>query len=305
MKKVSIIVPSYNEEEAVQYFYNEINKVFNKIDYELEVIFVDDGSHDDTLKTIKKYNKSDNRIHYISFSRNFGKEAAMYAGLSHVSGDYVAVMDADLQDPPSLLPKMLEILEDKEMDYDIVGSRRVTRSGEPIIRSFFARMFYKIINKMSKTEMISGARDFCLMKKSVVKSILSMKEYNRYSKGIFSFVGYHVKWLEYDNVPRVAGVTKWSFWKLFKYAMEGIIGYTVVPLYIPFIFGIVFFLASLVILILSIVNSWEFIYYYLCISLCSFGLVFLVLGILGSYLSKVYLESKKRPIYIIRDTDLR
>lgn len=305
MKKVSIIVPSYNEEEAIHYFYDEINKVFKDIDYELEMIFVDDGSRDNTLKTIKEYHREDTRVHYISFSRNFGKEAAMYAGLSHANGDYVAIMDADLQDPPKLIPEMISILEDKNSNYDVVGSRRVTRKGEPVIRSFFARLFYKLINKMSKTEMIDGARDFSLMKKCVVKSIISMKEYNRYSKGIFSFVGFNVKWLEYENIPRVAGETKWSFWKLFKYAVEGIIGYTVVPLYLPIIFSMIFFLASFILLIVSIINSLSFIYYYLCISLFSFGLIFLFMGIMGSYLSKTYLEVKRRPIYIIRETDMR
>ncbi len=305
MKKISIIVPCYNEEETIKYFYNEITKVFKNLNYDLEVIFIDDGSSDNTLEIIKEYHEKDNRIHYISFTRNFGKEASMYAGLKYSTGNYIAVMDADLQDPPKLLPEMIEILEDKKNNYDIVGTRRVTRKGEPKIRSFFARMFYRIINKMSKTKMISGARDFCLMKKRVVKNILEMKEYNRYSKGIFSFVGYHVKWLEYDNIERVAGKTKWSFWGLFKYAIEGIVGYTTIPLLLPIIICLIFFITSLVILLIAIIKSLSFVYYYICLSLFSFSLVFLFLGIIGEYLAKTYLEVKNRPVYIIYDTDLR
>ena len=305
MKKVSVIVPVYNEQEVISYFYDEITKVFSNINYILEVLFVDDGSSDKTLKIIEEYSIKDKRVHYISFSRNFGKEAAIYAGLNHVTGNYVAVMDVDLQDPPKLLPKMIAILENKEYDYDIVGTRRVTRTGEPKIRSFFARKFYKIINKMSQTEMVSGARDFCLMRESVVKSIIKMAEYNRYSKGIFSFVGYNVKWLEYENIKRVAGKTKWSFWKLFKYAIEGIVGYTTMPLIWPFIFSFLFFLASIIVLIISIIKSLDFVYYSLCISLFAFGIILLFMGIIGEYLAKTYLEVKKRPIYIIRKTDMR
>lgn len=304
MKKISIIVPSYNEEEAVKYFYDEINRVFKDNQNKIEVIFVDDGSHDNTLKEIKKYCDIDSRIHYISFSRNFGKESAIYAGLSYAKGDYIAIMDVDLQDPPKLLPEMINILDEND-NIDIVGTRRVTRKGEPKIRSFFARMFYKIINKMSKTEMVDGARDFCLMRKNVVENILNMKEYNRYFKGIFSFVGFNVKWLEYENIQRVAGSTKWSFWKLFKYAIEGIVAYTTIPLIIPFVFSILFFVISIIILIISVVNSLSFTYYNLAILLFSFSIVFLFMGIIGEYLSKTYLEVKARPIYIIRDTDMR
>ena len=303
MKKISVIVPCLNEEETISYFYDEISKVFKDNDNKLEVIFIDDGSKDNTLNIIKDYSIKDDRIKYLSFSRNFGKEACIYAGLSYAKGDYVAIMDVDLQDPPKLLPEMIDILE-SDKNYDLVGTRRVTRDGEPIIRSFFARMFYKIINKMSKTEMVDGARDFCLMRKKVVQNILKMTENNRYFKGIFSFVGYNVKWLEYENVKRVAGKTKWSFWKLFKYAIEGIVGYTTVPLVIPIIFSIFFFLAAIIVLIISIISHLDFIYYFLAISLFSFGLIFMFMGIMGEYLSKTYLEVKNRPIYIIKDTNM-
>ena len=215
MKKITIIVPCYNEEPTIPYFYEEINKITKEIKYNFEFIFVNDGSKDNTINVIKEYAKKDKRVKYINFSRNFGKEAAMYAGLETSTGDYIAIMDADLQDPPSLLPQMLEILEDKNSDFDSVGTRRVTRKGEPPIRSFFARMFYKIINKLSKIEMVDGARDYRLMTRQMVNSILELKEYNRYSKGLFQFVGYKTKWLEYENIERVAGITKWSFWKLF------------------------------------------------------------------------------------------
>ena len=304
MKKISIVVPCLNEEDVIKYFYDEITSVFKDNNYSLEVIFVDDGSKDNTLKIIRSYSKNDNRIKYLSFSRNFGKEACIFAGLSYASGDYAAIMDVDLQDPPKLLPKMIDILEHDD-NYDIVGSRRVTRSGEPIIRSFFARMFYKIINKMSKTEMVDAARDFCLMRKEVYQNIINMHEYNRYFKGMISFVGYNVKWLEYENIKRVAGTTKWSFWRLFKYAIEGIVGYTTVPLFFTFAFSFLFDLSSLIVLIISIVNKLEFMYYLLSIILFSFGLVFLVIGIIGLYLSKTYLEVKNRPIYIVRDTNIR
>ena len=304
MKKISVIVPCLNEEDVIKYFYDEITSVFKDNNYSLEVIFVDDGSKDNTLKIIRSYSKNDNRIKYLSFSRNFGKEACIFAGLSYASGDYAAIMDVDLQDPPKLLPKMIDILEHDD-NYDIVGSRRVTRSGEPIIRSFFARMFYKIINKMSKTEMVDAARDFCLMRKEVYQNIINMHEYNRYFKGMISFVGYNVKWLEYENIKRVAGTTKWSFWRLFKYAIEGIVGYTTVPLFFTFAFSFLFDLSSLIVLIISIVNKLEFMYYLLSIILFSFGLVFLVIGIIGLYLSKTYLEVKNRPIYIVRDTNIR
>lgn len=304
MKKISVIVPCLNEEEVIKYFYDEITNVFKDNNYSLEVIFIDDGSKDNTLKIIKDYSKKDNRIKYLSFSRNFGKEASIFAGLKYASGDYASIMDVDLQDPPKLLPRMIDILEHDDI-YDIVGSRRVTRSGEPIIRSFFAKMFYRIINKMSKTEMVDAARDFCLMRKEVYQNIINMPEYNRYFKGMISFVGYNVKWLEYENIKRVAGTTKWSFWRLFKYAIEGIVGYTTVPLFFTFAFSFLFGLTSLIVLIVSIINKLEFMYYLLSIMLFSFTLVFLFIGIIGLYLSKTYLEVKNRPIYIVRDTNIR
>ena len=218
MKKLSIVVPCYNEEESIPFFYKEVTNVISNLKIKLEIIAVNDGSKDNTLDLIKNIAKEDNNFKYISFSRNFGKEAAIWAGLNMATGDYVTIMDADLQDPPSLLPEMISLIE--KDGYDIVGTRRVTRKGEPPIRSFFARCFYKIINKMSKVEMVDGARDFRLMTRKVVNSVLSLKEYNRYSKGLFSFVGFKTKWLEYENIERVAGETKWSFWKLFIYAIE-------------------------------------------------------------------------------------
>ena len=226
MDKISIVVSCYNEEESLPLFYQEMEKVRKKDfnDVEMEYIFVDDGSKDRTLEELKELEKQDVKVKYISFSRNFGKESAMLAGLEHAEGNYITLMDADLQDPPALLRQMYEII--KNEGYDCVGTRRVTRKGEPPIRSFFARIFYKLINKMSNVEMVDGARDYRLMKKQVVDAIISMGEYNRYSKGIFSFVGFKTKWLEYENIERVAGETKWSFWKLFKYAIEGITAFS-------------------------------------------------------------------------------
>lgn len=311
MKKISIIVPCYNEEEAIPYFYKEITKISESMNNDFEYIFVNDGSKDKTIEIIKKYAKKDKRVKYIHFSRNFGKEAAMYAGLELSSGDYVAIMDADLQDPPSLLPEMLSIIEDKKSDYDCVGTRRVTRKGEPPIRSFFARRFYKIINKISKTEMVDGARDYRLMTRQMVNSILELKEYNRYSKGLFSFVGYNTKWLEYENIERVAGVTKWSFWKLFKYAIEGIVAFSTVPLAFASLMGIIFCFISFILIIVIIIKTlvygdptsgWPSL---ACIIFFVSGIQLFCLGIIGQYLSKTYLETKKRPIYFIKDTNIK
>ena len=254
MKKISIIVPCYNEEQAIPFFYEEINKISKQMKNDFEFIFVNDGSKDKTINVIKEYAKKDKRVKYINFSRNFGKEAAMYAGLENSSGDYIAIMDADLQDPPALLPEMLEFLQKNE-EYDCVGTRRVTRKGEPPIRSFFARMFYKIINKISKTEMVDGARDYRLMSRQMVNSILELKEYNRYSKGLFQFVGYKTKWLEYENIERVAGETKWSFWKLFIYALEGIIAFSTAPLAISSIAGILFCIISFIMIMFIIIKT--------------------------------------------------
>ena len=311
MKKknlLSVIVSCYNEEKALPFFYEEVCKVLNtisQIDYEL--IFIDDDSKDNTLNIIKAYSRLDKNVKFISFSRNVGKEAAMLAGLEYSNGDYVTLMDADLQDPPSLLPKMYEILQ-KE-DYDMVGTRRITRKGEPRIRSFFARKFYRIINKMSRIEMVDGARDFRFMKRKVVDAILSMKEYNRYSKGIFSFVGFKTKWLEYENIERVAGKTKWSFWKLFKYAIEGIVGFSTFPLVLSALIGLLFCLLAFIMIIVIIVKTlifgdpvsgWPST---ICIIFFIGGIQLFVMGIIGQYLSKTYLETKNRPIYIIRETE--
>lgn len=311
MKKISIIVPCYNEEQAIPFFYEEITKIAKELDkYDFEFIFVNDGSKDKTITIVKDYAKKDNRVKFIHFSRNFGKEAAMLAGLELSKGNYVAIMDADLQDPPSLLPKMLDLLNDPNNDYDSVGTRRVTRKGEPPIRSFFARMFYKIINKMSKVEMVDGARDYRLMKREVVNSILELKEYNRYSKGLFEFVGYNTKWLEFENVQRVAGETKWSFWKLFLYAIEGIVAFTTAPLAIASIVGILFCLISFIMIIVIIVKTltlgdptsgWPSL---VCIIFFVSGIQLFCLGIIGEYLAKTYLETKKRPIYIIKETNM-
>lgn len=310
MKKISIIVPCYNEEQAIPFFHDEITKIAESLKEDFEFIFVNDGSVDKTIDIIKEYAKKDKRVKYINFSRNFGKEAAMYAGLELSIGDYVAIMDADLQDPPSLLPEMIAILEDENSDYDAVGTRRVTRKGEPPIRSFFARKFYKIINKMSKVEMVDGARDYRLMKRQVVNSILELKEYNRYSKGLFEFVGYKTKWLEFENVKRVAGETKWSFWKLFLYAIEGIVAFTTAPLAIASIAGFLFCLISFIMIIFIIIKTlifgdptsgWPSL---VCIIFFVSGIQLFCLGIIGQYLSKTYLETKKRPIYIIKETNL-
>lgn len=308
MEKISIIVPCYNEEEALPLFYKEVNKVSETMDEEFEFIFVNDGSKDKTLEVIKNLSTLDKRCKYINFSRNFGKEAAMYAGLELSTGDYVTLMDADLQDPPSLLPKMLKLI--KEEGYDSVGTRRVTRKGEPPIRSFFARMFYKIINKMSKVEMVDGARDYRLMTRQMTDAIINLKEYNRYSKGLFSFVGFNTKWLEYENVQRVAGETKWSFWKLFLYAIDGIVAFTTAPLTIAAIIGLIFCLIAFIMIIVIIVKTiafgdptsgWPSL---ACIIFLVSGVQLFALGIIGQYLSKTYLETKKRPIYIIKETNI-
>jgi len=309
MKKISIIIPCYNEEPAIPYFYEEITKISETLKVNFEYIFVNDGSKDKTINVIKDLAKKDKRVKYIHFSRNFGKEAAMYAGLEKSTGDYVAIMDADLQDPPALLPEMFNFLENNE-DYDCVGTRRVTRIGEPPIRSFFARMFYKIINKISKIEMVDGARDYRLMTRQMVNSILELKEYNRYSKGLFQFVGYQTKWLEYENIERVAGETKWSFWKLFIYALEGIIAFSTAPLAISSITGILFCFIAFIMIIFIIIKTliygdptsgWPSL---VCIIFLVSGVQLFCLGIIGQYLSKTYLETKKRPIYIVKDTNI-
>ena len=308
MKKIlSIIVPCYNEEQALPFFYQEIDKVSKELkELNFELIFVNDGSKDKTLEVLKEYHQKDKRVKYISFSRNFGKEAAMYAGLVHAKGDYVTIMDADLQDPPSLLKEMYQLTE-KE-GYDCVGTRRVTRKGEPPIRSFCARMFYKLINRLSKVEMVDGARDYRFMNRKMVNAILELKEYNRYSKGLFSFVGFKTKWLEYENINRVAGETKWSFWKLFIYALDGITAFSTVPLVLSAILGLVFCLISFIMIIAIIiktlvygdpVSGWPSL---VCIIFLCSGVQLFCMGIIGQYLSKTYLETKKRPIYIIGES---
>ena len=309
MEKISIIVSCYNEEESLPLFYKEMERVRKEDfqDVEFEYIFVNDGSKDNTLKEIKNLRENDSKVRYISFSRNFGKEAAMFAGLEAAEGDYVTLMDADLQDPPSLLRQMYDYI--KNDGYDCIGTRRVTRKGEPPIRSFFARIFYKLINKMSKIEMVDGARDYRLMTRQMVDAILQLKEYNRYSKGLFSFVGFNTKWIEYENIERVAGETKWSFWKLFKYAIEGITAFSTTPLIISSVIGLLFCLISFLLIIFIIIRTliygdptsgWPSM---VCIIFFVSGVQLFSLGIIGQYLSKTYLEVKHRPIYIVKETE--
>jgi len=308
MEKISIIVPCYNEEESMPLFYEEICKTastFDKVDFEF--IFVNDGSRDRTLEIARDLAKKDKRVRYVSFSRNFGKEAAMLAGLEYSVGDYVAIMDADLQDPPSMLHDMYDGI--KNEGYDCVATRRVTRKGEPPIRSFFAKCYYKLINKISDTEIVDGARDYRLMSRQMVDSILSLKEYNRFSKGIFSWVGYNTKWLEYKNVERVAGTTKWNFWKLFLYSLESIVAFSTVPLAISSIVGIMFFLISMIMIVFIIVRTitfgdpvagWPSL---VCIIFFVSGVQLFGIGVIGQYLSKLYLEVKGRPVYIVKETE--
>ena len=309
MKLLSGIVPCYNEEENIDYFYDEFikNRPFfeeNGLDYEL--IYVDDGSKDRTAEKVRALKKKDPKVRLGSFSRNFGKEAAMFAGLQASRGDYVAVMDADLQDPPSLLPEMYGYLME---GYDQAATRRVTRKGEPPIRSFFARQFYKLINRFSETEIVDGARDFRLMKREVVNAILRVTEYNRFSKGIFSWVGFKTKWIEFDNVERKYGETKWSFWSLFRYALDGIVAYSTMPLTAVSILGVILFFIAIVMIVFIIVrkllfgdptSGWPSM---VCILLTVSGLQLLSVGVIGQYLSKTYLEVKNRPIYIARQEE--
>ena len=306
MEKISIIVPCYNEEKALPYFYKEIYKVASEMsNIDFEFIFVDDGSKDNTLSILRELRKQDKRCRYISFSRNFGKEAAIYAGLENAKGDYVAMMDADLQDPPKLLKEMYDAI--KNEGYDCAATRRVDRKGEPIIRSFFARKFYKIINKISNADIVDGARDFRLMTRQMVDAILKMNEYNRFSKGIFGWVGFNTKWIAYENVDRVAGETKWSFWKLLIYAIEGIIAFSTVPLSIAAVVGIIFFIVALIMIGFIIVRTliwgdptsgWPSL---VCIIFFASGIQLFCTGILGQYLAKTYLETKKRPIYLVKE----
>ena len=307
MKLLSVIVHCYNEEENVRDFYDELCKnvdFFREKQIEFEVIYVDDGSRDQTVSEVKKLHAEDGRVRLISFSRNFGKEAAIYAGLQKCRGDLVVLMDADLQDPPSLLPEMYSYIEE---GYDSVATRRVTRKGEPVIRSFFARMFYKLMNRISRTEIVDGARDYRLMTRQVVDAIMSMPEYNRFTKGIFGWVGYETKWLEYENIERRKGETKWSFWKLFLYSLEGIIAFSTVPLTIASVAGVFFCLVAFVIIVVTIVrkllfgdptSGWPSL---VCIIMMVSGVQLFCLGIVGQYLSKTYMEVKRRPIYLVRE----
>ncbi len=306
-KLLSVITPCYNEEETVELFYEELIKYLPSIDLDYEILFVDDGSKDKTLEKCKKLKERDSKIKVVSFSRNFGKEAAMYAGLSESKGDYVVLMDTDLQDPPYLLPEMVKAIT--EEGYDSAATYRVTRKGEPPIRSFFARKFYKLINSLIEVEIVDGARDYRIMTRQMVDSILSMKEYHRFSKGIFAWVGFKTKYIEFENVERVAGETKWSFWKLVGYAIEGIVGFTTAPLRIATITGIVVstfgFLYMLFIVIKAIAFGDPVAGYpsLICIITLLGGMQLLFTGILGEYLAKTYMETKHRPVYIIKEID--
>ena len=308
---LSIVVPCYNEQEALPYFYEEICRVAGEMKAshgaEFEFIFVDDGSKDKTLSIARELHKQDERVRYISFSRNFGKEAGILAGLKAAKGDYVAMMDADLQDPPALLPQMLDAL--LQEDYDCAATRRTNRKGEPPIRSFFARMFYKIINRLSDADIVDGARDYRLMRRRMVDAILALPEYNRFSKGIFGWVGFKTKWLEYVNVERVAGETKWSFWKLFLYSLEGIVAFTTAPLALASLIGIIFCVLAFVMILFIIVRTllfgdptsgWPSL---VCIIFLCSGVQLFCMGVLGQYLAKTYMEVKHRPVYIVRETE--
>ena len=306
MKKMTVIVPCLNEEEALPIYYKEMCEVMKQMkEVEMELLFVDDGSTDGTLSVMKDLHELDDRCRYLSFSRNFGKEAAIYAGLQNATGDYVALMDVDLQDPPQLLPKMYRILEE---GYDSVATKRSTRTGEPRIRSFLSESLYKLINKISKTEIVNGARDYRLMKRKMVHAILEMSEYNRFSKGIFEWVGFRTKWLEFENVERSAGETKWSMKKLFCYSMEGITGFSVAPLSFASVIGMLFCLLSFLMIGIIVlrtliwgdpVSGWPSL---ACIVFFVGGIQLLCTGIVGQYLSKTYLETKHRPIYILKDS---
>ncbi|MCR5734296.1 MAG: glycosyltransferase family 2 protein [Lachnospiraceae bacterium] len=312
MSLLSIIVPCYNEEQAVPFFYDEIKKASQVLRSEdpglvTELIFVDDGSRDDTLSVVKKLRETDDDVHYVSFSRNFGKEAAIYAGLEHSKGDYAVIMDADLQDPPALLPDMYRAVT-KE-GYDSAATRRVTRKGEPVIRSFFARRFYRLINRLSKTEIVDGARDYRIMTRKMVDAILSMKEVNRFTKGIYGWVGFKTKWFEYENVERVAGETKWSFWKLLLYSIEGIVAFSTTPLAFAAMLGLLFTLIAFVLIIFIVIRTlvfgdptsgWPSM---VCIFVFIGGIQLFCMGVIGEYLAKAYMETKKRPIYISREEE--
>ena len=306
MPLLTVITPCYNEEETIKYFYQETKNYLDKMDTDYEIIFVNDGSKDKTIEECLKVKAVDNKVKLINFSRNFGKEAAMLAGLREAKGDYVVLMDTDLQDPPALLPKMYETLSNID-EYDSVATYRVSRKGEPPIRSFFARMFYRLINKMIDVEIVDGARDYRMMKRCMVDAILSMEEYNRFSKGIFAWVGFKTKYLEYENVERVAGETKWSFWKLFRYAIDGIVGFTTLPLRLAtfagtfvsaFGFCYMIFIALKALIFGDPVAGFPSLI--VIITLLG-GIQLIMLGIIGEYLARTYMETKRRPVYIIKE----
>lgn len=307
MEKISIVVPCYNEEKALPYFYDEVNKVSKNMKENLfEIIFINDGSKDKTIDIIRELANKDNRIKYVSFSRNFGKEAAMLAGFKEATGDYIATMDADLQDPPSLLLDMLKYI--KNEGYDSVATRRKTRKGEPFIKSIFSRLYYKLIRKMTKLDIVDGARNYRLMTRQMLNSVLEMAEYNRYLNGIYAYVGYKTKWLAYDNKERVAGKTKFSFFKLLSYALEGITSFSSFPLRLSAILGIFLCFIAFIFIIFIIIRTlilgdptsgWPSM---TCIIVFVAGLQLFFLGIIGEYLSKTYLETKRRPIYIVKET---
>ena len=307
---ISIIIPCFNEEASLPLFYAEMEKIKQQIKEGFEYIFVNDGSKDRALQVLRDLNQTDRNVHYLSFSRNFGKEAALYAGLQHATGDYVTVMDADLQDPPALLIQMKNML-DENAELDCVGTRRTTREGEPLIRSFFAKMFYKLINKISQVEMVDGARDFRLMRRQMVDAVLEVSEYNRFSKGIFAWVGFKTEYLEYKNVERVAGQTSWNFWQLFNYSLEGIINFSDAPLTIAFVGGVVACLLAFFLIIIVIIRTlifgdptsgWPSM---ISIILFLGGFQLLTIGILGKYIGKIFMETKKRPIYVIKERSKR
>lgn len=303
---LTVIVPCYNEETAINLFYDEIKSILHCETYEL--IFINDGSTDGTLDIIKDLAKEFSNVKFISFSRNFGKEAALYAGLSKSKGNYVVIMDVDLQDPPCLIPEMLSIIQNE--DFDVVATRRVSRKGEPFIRSVFARLFYKFISKTSNLELVDGARDYRIMTRQVVDAVLELEEYNRFSKGLFNWIGFKTKWIEYENVKRVSGETSWSFWGLFKYSIEGIVGFTTVPLSISTLFGIIFSIIAFVLIIFVVVKNLMFSdpvqgwTSTICIILLLGGIQLFSIGILGKYLEKTYLETKNRPVYIIKESNI-
>lgn len=306
-KKITLIIPCFNEQEALPYFYQEVSAVMKGLDYEYELLFINDGSKDNTLGILKELGQSDMHVHYLSFSRNFGKEAAMYAGLCNAEGGYVAVMDADMQDPPSLLPEMLKILENG--DYDSVATRRVSRNGEPKIRSWFARLFYAIINKISDADIVDGARDFRLMRHEMVDAIVAMDENNRFSKGIFGWVGFRTYWYPYENQERIAGTTKWNFWSLLKYAIDGIINFSEAPLSIASWFGMSMTMLSALFLLFIVarrllfgdpVAGWAST---ICVIVFIGGIQLFCMGVMGQYIAKNYTESKHRPHYIISETN--